>query len=78
MTEIVADFVVQVDNYKEIPQFVELCNQLGIKRINWQKMWNWGTWPQNEFDQKNIYNSKHPDYNELAKVFKIASQPMGH
>jgi MoaA/NifB/PqqE/SkfB family radical SAM enzyme len=78
MTEIVADFVVQGDNYKEIPQFVELCNQLGIKKINWQKMWNWGTWPQNEFDQKNIYNSKHPDYNELAKVFKIASQPMGH
>lgn len=69
-TKITANFVVQLDNYKEIPLFVELCAQLGIKHINFQKMWNWGTWRQDVFDSKNIYNSKHPKFYELQKIFK--------
>jgi MoaA/NifB/PqqE/SkfB family radical SAM enzyme len=36
--KITADFVVQLDNYKEIPAFVKLCEQLGITTINFQKM----------------------------------------
>ena len=72
--KIVADFVVQIENYQEIPQFVALCNDLGIQRINWQKMWNWGTWPQGEFDAKNIYNAQHPDYAKLVAVFVQAGQ----
>lgn len=69
-----ADFVVQLDNYKEIPAFVKLCDQLGINKINFQKMWNWGTWPTEIFDQKNIYNPDHPQYNELVEVFKLADR----
>ena len=72
--KIVADFVVQIENYQEIPQFVALCNDLGIQRINWQKMWNWGTWPQAEFDAKNIYNNQHPDHAKLVTVFAQAGQ----
>jgi sulfatase maturation enzyme AslB (radical SAM superfamily) len=69
-TKVTADFVVQQDNYKEIPAFVQLCDNLGIKHINFQKMWNWGTWPQQVFDHKNIYDPAHPLYNELADVFE--------
>lgn len=69
-TKITADFVVQLDNYKEIPLFVELCAQLGIEHINFQKMWNWGTWPQDVFDSKNIYNPKHSKFYELQNIFK--------
>ena len=72
--KITADFVVQSDNYREIPEFVNLCKDLGIHRINWQKMWNWGTWPQAEFDAKNIYNDQHPDYHKLVTVFEQAGQ----
>ena len=71
---ITADFVVQADNYQEIPLFVDLCHDLGIQRINWQKMWNWGTWSQAEFDTKNIYDSRHPDYDKLVKIFEQAGQ----
>jgi sulfatase maturation enzyme AslB (radical SAM superfamily) len=67
--QLTADFVVQLDNYKEIPAFVQLCNDLGIEHINFQKMWNWGTWPQHVFDDKNIYNSEHLLYNELTDTF---------
>ena len=74
--DIAADFVVQLDNYKEIPIFVELCAALGIKRIFWQKMWNWGTWPMEEFLEKNIYDSQHPAYDDLRRIFAQAKQPM--
>ena len=69
-----ACFVVQLDNYKEIPQFVELCSTFKIKDIQLQKMWNWGTWPQEEFDEKNIYNPQHPLYADLSKIFAQAKQ----
>jgi sulfatase maturation enzyme AslB (radical SAM superfamily) len=69
-TVLSADFVVQLDNYHEIPAFVELCNELKIKNINFQKMWNWGTWSQEEFAHKNIYNTDHAEYEKLVAVFK--------
>lgn len=69
-TTLSADFVVQLDNYQEMPAFMQLCNELGIKKIYFQKMWNWGTWSQEEFDHKNIYNPEHPDYKKLATVFE--------
>jgi MoaA/NifB/PqqE/SkfB family radical SAM enzyme len=68
--KITADFVVQIDNYKEIPAFVKLCKQLGITIINFQKMWNWGTWSAEVFAEKNIYNPDHPQYDELVEIFK--------
>lgn len=69
-----ACFVVQLDNYQEIPQFVELCSTLKIKDVQLQKMWNWGTWPQEEFDKKNIYNPQHPLYADLSKKFAAAKR----
>jgi molybdenum cofactor biosynthesis enzyme MoaA len=69
-TRLTADFVVQLDNFKEIPLFVELCDQLGIEHINFQKMWNWGTWPQDVFDSKNVFNPEHSDFAELQDIFK--------
>ena len=72
--QLTADFVVQLDNYKEIPAFVELCDQLGITKVNFQKMWNWGTWPTEIFVQKNIYNPSHPQYKELVEIFKQANR----
>jgi sulfatase maturation enzyme AslB (radical SAM superfamily) len=73
-TQLTADFVVQKDNYKEIPLFVKLCKELGIPKFNLQKMWNWGTWDQTIFEDKNIYNPSHPDYEDLVKYFKMAGQ----
>jgi len=69
-TKLEANFVVQMDNYQEIPAFVQLCKDLEIKHIYFQKMWNWGTWSQEEFDHKNIYNPDHHDYEKLVEVFR--------
>ena len=64
----------QLENYKEIPTFVSLCNDLGIENINLQKMWNWGTWDTETFNQKNIYNPTHPLYEDLKGYFKQAGK----
>jgi sulfatase maturation enzyme AslB (radical SAM superfamily) len=73
-TKISADFVVQLDNYKEIPAFVQLCYDLDIKNINLQKMWNWETWNEETFKQNNIYNPDHPLYEDLKKYYKLAGK----
>ena len=73
-TKISADFVVQLDNYKEIPAFVELCTELGIDNINLQKMWNWGTWDNITFEQNNIYNPNHPLYEDLKYYYQLAGK----
>jgi sulfatase maturation enzyme AslB (radical SAM superfamily) len=73
-TRLSADFVVQIDNYLEIPKFFDLCKSLNIESINLQKMWNWGTWPDDEFNKKNIYDHQHPQFNDLKKIFQIVKQ----
>lgn len=74
-TKVFADFVVQKNNYQDLPQFVELCKSLQIN-FNIQKMWNWGTWDDNIFEEMNVYNVDHPLYEDVKKHFMLAKLPM--
>lgn len=74
-THISLDFVVQLDNYREIPAFIKLCQDLGV-RYNIQRMWNWGTWPQSEFDEKNVWHPAHPLHSELIGIFNTQGIPI--
>jgi sulfatase maturation enzyme AslB (radical SAM superfamily) len=71
-TVVSVDFVVQQDNYREIPMLRKLCRDMGIEKIQYQRMWNWGTWPLPEFNKRNIYNPEHPDYQQLLIAFNLA------
>ena len=71
-TTVSVDFVVQKENYKEIPLLRKLCNDIGIDKIQFQRMWNWGTWPIEEFNDRNIYNPEHEDYDQLLVAFNLA------
>jgi sulfatase maturation enzyme AslB (radical SAM superfamily) len=68
--KITADFVVQKANYKEIPEFTRLCNNLGIFKINYQRMWNWSTWTTEEFNELNVFAPTHPEYSEVVRLLK--------
>ena len=72
---ITADFVVQRDNYKEIVLFKQLCADLGIQQINFQKMWNWYTWPLDEFVQQNVYDPAHPEYKQVVNLLQQTKGP---
>jgi MoaA/NifB/PqqE/SkfB family radical SAM enzyme len=75
-TRVSADYVVQKNNYKDLPQFVEVCKELDIQVNITHKMWNWGTWDEDTFDDMNIYHPKHPLYEDLKAYFKLAKLPM--
>lgn len=74
--KLVGDFVVQKDNYHEIPEFVALCQSLGLDSFHLQKLWNWGTWDTETFHDKNVYNVNHPEYKNLKRYFAIAQVPI--
>jgi len=76
--KLTADFVVQKNNYKEIPMFGELCEELGIKHINFQKMWNWTTWPTEVFNEMNVWNHAHPDHDLVQKSIDETMQKLYH
>lgn len=71
-TKLRADFVVQKDNYKDLPKFAELCKEIGITPNRMQKMWNWGTWDDETFKSLNVYNVDHPLYEDVKKYFEIS------
>ena len=74
--QLIADFVVQQQNYQEIPMFVDLADSLGIEKIMFQKMFNWGTWPLEEFKQHNVYDRDHPEYHKLVEIFQSIGRPI--
>lgn len=68
--QISSDFVTQLDNYKEIPEYVNITTDLGFDKINIGKMWNWGTWDTEKFKQLNVSDSAHPLYTEFIEIIK--------
>ena len=75
-TRVSADYVVQKNNYKDLPKFVEICKELGIQVNITHKMWNWGTWDEETFDDMNAYHPDHPLYEDVKKYFRLANLPM--
>lgn len=69
---VTADFVVQKSNYQEILAFSKLCQDLGIHNINYQKMWDWHSWPKEEFNQHNVYTHNHPKYEQVVRFITQA------
>lgn len=72
-----SDFIVQLDNYLEIPQYIETAKSLGFNQIGIGKMWNWNTWSMEEFDHLNISDPTHPKHTDLLVILeKYKSDPI--
>ena len=69
-TQIESDFVVQLDNFQEIPQYIEIAKSIGFNKINLTKMWNWDTWPMEKFQELNISSDQHPRHQELKEIIE--------
>jgi organic radical activating enzyme len=65
-----ASFVVQAKNFREMPEFVRLTQQLGATNIFFQMIRNWGTFTAEEFVTEFIGNSLHPDHAEFLEVLR--------
>ncbi len=64
------DFVVQDNNFHEMPAFVELGKKLGVDKVYFQRISNWGTYSQEEYIKKNMASPKHHQYQRFLEICK--------
>lgn len=60
--------VVQKDNFKEIPQYIEMAKDIGVDRVWLNKITDWGV--LDNFQDKAIWKKNHKDYKEFMQIVK--------
>lgn len=59
--------VVQNNNFREIPKFLESCEYLNAKPCI-KLISNWNTFTPEQFKKKCVHDSENPNYNEFIKI----------
>jgi molybdenum cofactor biosynthesis enzyme MoaA len=72
------DFVVQDHNFREMEEFVLLGKKLGVDQVFFQKIANWGTFPEKEYQARAVYLPGHPDEREFSEMMnsKLLRDPI--
>lgn len=65
-------FVVQANNYHEMPDFIRLGKRLGCDEVLFQRLINWGTFPESEFFLRSIDDTAHPSHKEFLALLRDA------
>lgn len=70
-------FVVQRNNYKEMPAFVNMVERFGFDTAYFQKFQDWGSLNDRELDLRAIQSALHPEYPQFLKILTdpILGQP---
>lgn len=68
------NFVVQRENYKEMPLFVKWGEELGVDEIFFTKILNWGTYTDEEF--KNISMMESDGITPKPELLEILNDPV--
>ena len=61
-----ANFVVQTANYRDMLNYVRLCDSLGFDEIMFQKIVDWSTF--DKFDDHAIWKNTHPEHQKFLKI----------
>lgn len=64
------NFVVQQENYREIPEFVELGTRLGVDSIWLQRLTNYGAYVEGAFAKADVTSPLHPQHAELLDILR--------
>ncbi len=62
------DFVVQAANYREMPGFVDLANEMNADGVYFLRLRNWGHVTPQEFKGLDVCSSDHPEHKALLEV----------
>jgi hypothetical protein len=65
---LMARFVVQKANYREMPAFAKMFHDLGCTTIFFSRMTDWSTWSSEEFKQQLVFLPTHPEYEAFVEV----------
>lgn len=63
-------FVVQQDNFKEMPLFVKLAKDFECDKVAFTQLMDRGTYQDGQFSELTVHNSEHPEHNELLKILR--------
>jgi molybdenum cofactor biosynthesis enzyme MoaA len=74
------NFVVQANNFREIPEFVALAEQLGAEYVRFDAINNWGAFTPAEYTQRAVHFPSHPLHSQLQEVLRdpILKNPKIH
>jgi len=61
--------VVQRDNYRELPAFVDLARRYGAA-VYFSRLVNWGTFDRAEFIRRAVHLPDHPEHDELLAILR--------
>lgn len=64
------NFVVQKDNYEEMPEYVKMCLGFHADQIKFSKIFNVGTYKDEEFERVSMFDSLDCPKAELVEVLK--------
>jgi wyosine [tRNA(Phe)-imidazoG37] synthetase (radical SAM superfamily) len=59
-----ARLIVQVNNYKEILEFYNLCKHLQVDRIEYSRLLDWNTMAREEFKNNDVFDKNHPELDQ--------------
>jgi MoaA/NifB/PqqE/SkfB family radical SAM enzyme len=65
-------FVVQAENYKEMPDIIELAEKYSADNVWLNKISDWNTY--DNFEDKNVMNPANKKYNEYIDVLNIVKE----
>ncbi len=64
------NFVVQADNFRELPDFIALGDRLGVDSIWLQRLTNYGSFDESVFAKADVTSPSHPDHAELLAILR--------
>ena len=74
-------FVVQADNWNEMPAFADLGERYGFG-VYFSRLVNWGTFTREEFARRAVHHPRHPQNRDflqiLARVARLAHVDIGN
>jgi len=65
-------FVVQAENYKEMPNIIQLAQKYSADNVWLNKINDWNTFK--DFKDKNVMNPSHKEYNEYSSVLNTVKE----
>ncbi len=62
------DFVVQLENFREMGEFVALGKRWGVDEITFSGLTNWGTWTNDQYARRCVWDPGHPEYRDFIEA----------
>ena len=62
-------FVVQQNNYREMPDFVALAHEFGFE-VYFSRLVNWGTFSEQDYTGRAVHRPEHPEHAEFIRILR--------